>query len=65
MLTEAGGRQECKRVDARLAEISTELAETTQIDLLPELRVPGADPARAWKEMPLPRQRESSDCCAR
>ena len=39
-------RQERKRIDARLAEISTELADATQIDLLPELRAPGADLAR-------------------
>jgi len=58
ILTEAGVRQERKRIDARLAEISTELADATQIDLLPELRVPGADPARVWKELSLPRQRE-------
>ena len=44
-LTEAGVRQERKRIDARLAQISTELADATQIDLLPELRAPGADPA--------------------
>ncbi|MGH3149634.1 MAG: hypothetical protein ACRDOB_02740, partial [Streptosporangiaceae bacterium] len=35
ILTEAGVRQERKRIDARLAEISTELADATQIDLLP------------------------------
>ncbi len=58
VLTEAGVRQERKRIDARLAEISTDLADATQIDLLPELRVPGADPARVWKELSLPRQRE-------
>jgi hypothetical protein len=58
VLTEAGVRQERKRIDARLAEISTELADATQIDLLPELRAPGADPARVWKELSLPRQRE-------
>jgi site-specific DNA recombinase len=58
ILTEAGVRQERKRIDARLAQISTELADATQIDLLPELRVPGADPARVWKELSLPRQRE-------
>ena len=58
ILTEAGVRQERKRIDARLAEISTELADATQIDLLPELRAPGADPARVWKELSLPRQRE-------
>ncbi len=46
VLTEAGVRQERKRIDARLAQISTELADATQIDLLPELRAPGADPAR-------------------
>ncbi len=49
VLTEAGVRQERKRIDARLAQISTELADATQIDLLPELRAPGADPARVWK----------------
>jgi hypothetical protein len=58
VLTEAGVRQERKRIDAWLAEISTELAGATQIDLLPELRAPGADPARVWKELSLPRQRE-------
>jgi site-specific DNA recombinase len=58
ILTEAGVRQERKRIDARLAEISTELADATQIDLLPELRVPGADPARVWKGLSLSRQRE-------
>ena len=58
VLTEAGVRQERRRIDARLAEISTELAEATQIDLLPELRAPGADPACVWKELSLPRQRE-------
>ena len=58
ILTEAGVRQERKRIDARLAEIGTELADATQIDLLPELRVPGADPARVWKELSLARQRE-------
>jgi site-specific DNA recombinase len=58
MLTEAGVRQERKRIDARLAEISTELADATQIDLLPELRALGADPARVWKELSLARQRE-------
>jgi DNA invertase Pin-like site-specific DNA recombinase len=58
ILTEAGVRQERKRIDARLAEISTELADATQIDLLPELRVHGADPARVWDELSLPRQRE-------
>jgi DNA invertase Pin-like site-specific DNA recombinase len=58
ILTEAGVRQERKRIDARLAEISTDLAGATQIDLLPELRAPGADPARVWKELSLPRQRE-------
>ena len=58
VLTEAGVRQERKRIDARLAQISTELADATQIDLLPELRAPGADPARVWKELSLPRQRE-------
>ena len=58
VLTEAGVRQERKRIDARLAQISTELADATQIDLLPELRAPGADPARVWKGLSLPRQRE-------
>ena len=58
VLTEAGVRQERKRIDARLAEIGTELADATQIDLLPELRAPGADPARVWKELSLARQRE-------
>jgi hypothetical protein len=58
ILTEAGVRQERTRIDARLAEISTGLADATQIDLLPELRAPGADPARVWKELSLPRQRE-------
>ena len=43
---------------SRVAQISTELADATQIDLLPELRAPGADPARVWKELSLPRQRE-------
>jgi site-specific DNA recombinase len=58
VLTEAGVRQERKRIDARLAQISTDLADATQIDLLPELRAPGADPARVWKDLSLPRQRE-------
>lgn len=58
VLTEAGVRQERKRIDARLAQISTDLADATQIDLLPELRAPGADPGRVWKELSLPRQRE-------
>ena len=58
VLTEAGVRQERKRIDARLAQISTELAGATQIDLLPELRAPGADPARVWQGLSLPRQRE-------
>ena len=58
VLTEAGVRQERKRIDARLAQISTELADATQIDLLPELRAPGADPARVWQGLSLPRQRE-------
>ena len=39
-------------------KISTELAAATQMDLLPELRAPGADPARVWKGLSLPRQRE-------
>ena len=43
---------------ARLAQISTDLADATQIDLLPELRAPGADPARVWAGLSLPRQRE-------
>ena len=58
VLTEAGVRQERKRIDARLAQISTDLADATQMDLLPELRAPGADPARVWKELSLARQRE-------
>ena len=58
VLTEAGVRQERQRVDAQLAQISTDLADATQIDLLPELRAPGADPARVWKGLSLPRQRE-------
>ena len=58
VLTEAGVRRERKRIDARLAQISTDLADAIQIDLLPELRAPGADPARVWKELSLPRQRE-------
>ncbi len=58
VLTEAGVRQERKRIDARLAEIGTELADATQIDLLPELRARGADPARVWKGLSLARQRE-------
>jgi hypothetical protein len=58
VLTEAGVRQERKRIDTRLAEISTGLADATEIDLLPELRAPGADPACVWKGLSLPRQRE-------
>jgi Recombinase len=42
VLTEAGVRQERKRIDARLAQISTELADATQIDLLPERRLADA-----------------------
>lgn len=49
---------ERKRIDARLAEISTELADATQIDLLPELRVPERTRPRVWKSLSLPRQRE-------
>ena len=44
VLTEAGVRQERKRIDARLAQISTDLADATQIDLLPELRAPRSRP---------------------
>jgi hypothetical protein len=58
ILTEAGVRAERKRIDARLAEIAADLADATQVDLLPELRAPGADPARVWKELSLARQRE-------
>jgi hypothetical protein len=63
VLTEAGVRQERKRIDARLAQISTDLADATQMDLLPELRTPGApisrtsgvpEPVARWMGPPSP-----------
>ena len=65
VLTEAGVRQERKRIDARLAEISTELADATQIDLLPELRSPEPTRPASGRACHYRVSGKSSGCCAR
>ena len=57
VLTEAGVRQERKRIDARLAAIAAELAASDQADPLPEFRSADVDAAAVWASLGLARQR--------
>jgi hypothetical protein len=57
ILTEAGTRRERQRLDARLGQISAELAASDVTDPLPEFRDPDASVLEVWDGLGLARQR--------
>jgi DNA invertase Pin-like site-specific DNA recombinase len=57
ILTEAGVRKERRRLDARLAEVTAQLAASGTPDPLPEFRDPDTDALAVWGGLGLARQR--------
>jgi site-specific DNA recombinase len=64
VLTEAGVRQERKRIDARLAQISTELADGPRWTCCPSCAPPEPTRPASGRACPCPAGGKSSGCCA-